>query len=391
MRDETAAEMSTEKVDLEVITKFVAAREKHPKAAAFALQAVARELLGESRMNICYRYRVPEREVEIWHNAEAGKAFYCGLMKCGMAWVCPLCSARLSEKRREILRAALDNSRDRFLPVMVSYTLQHTSKDRLKPLLAGMLDAYRNMRQTRLWRTYKDEYIVIGECRTLEITYGDNGFHPHFHVLMFLDIAILKFLQDGETYELEDRLYKPLRRHLSALWIESLAKMSLQALDGPSLHVRGDWETLDDYLTKSGSTLPKTAERWGVAEEMTKAQRKKARAGGLNVWDFLLLFYAGDTASGNRFREYYEATKGRSMMQWSPGLLARLQVAEQSEKEMLKQEPEAGDNLLMRIPWDIWKVVLAAGAEGRLLDEAASGEWVRVERFLQRLGVKALD
>jgi len=372
---------------LEVITKFVATREKHPKAAMFALQAVARELLGDSRLRICYRHKIPDRHVEIWHSQERKTAYYCGLMKCGMQWVCPLCSARLSEKRRAILRAALDNSRDRFVPVLVSYTVQHDPGDRLADLLAGMLAAYRRMRQSRFWRDLKEEYMIRGECRALEITHGDNGWHPHFHVLMMLDIGILAYLKVSDTtYDLE-RLYQSLTQQLTSEWIAHLEHFHLAAQRGPGLHVRGDWSTLDDYLTKSGTAMPAQAEKWGVAEEMTKSQRKHAQLGGVNVWDMLLLHYAGFRPYGQLFLEYYAATKGRSMLQWTPGMLAQLQVPDQTDQEMLDADPDPGDLLLIRLSEETWRQVLDRAAEGALLDAASTGEWDRVIDFLRTAGI----
>lgn len=375
---------------LEVITKFVAAREKHPKAAMFALQAVSRSLLGDSRIKICYRYRIPDRNVEVWHNGKRSSAYYTGLMKCGLQWVCPLCSSRLSEKRREILRQALDNSRAKFVPVMVSYTCQHNQSDRLLVLLTKMLAAYRRMRQSRAWRTIKEEFLIVGECRTMEITHGDNGWHPHFHVLMFLDIAILPYVKDGETYPMETNLYEPIKRHITREWLEHLRHFGLDGQEGPALHVRGDWASLDDYLTKQGSAMPKQADKWGVAEEMSKAQRKKSRAGGVNVWDMLILHYAGVKPYGQLFLEYFEATKGKSMMQWSPGLLARLNVTEQNEDDMLQQEPEPGDLLLVSLSSEQWRVVLDAAAEGQLLDVAATGDYEKVATFLSQINAPML-
>ena len=370
---------------LEVLTKFVAAREKHPRAAMFALQAVARELLGDSRMKICYRYRIPDRDVEIWHSRERKTAYYQGLMKCGLQWVCPLCSARISEKRRISLREALDNCRAEFVPVMASYTVQHNAGDRLASLLNGMLSAYRKMRGTRFWRTLKEEYMIFGECRALEITHGENGWHPHFHVLMFLRTEILPYMKNGNVYDLEGYLYEPLRIQLTSEWIGALGKHNLNAQDGPGLHVRGDFSTIDDYLTKMGTCLPKQIKRWGVAEELTKSNRKTALAGSVNVWDMLLLHYAGVPLYGALFVEYFRATSGKSGMQWTPGMLKALQVTQQSDDELLAADQEPGDTLLLALSSDQWRQVLDAGAAGALLDAAASGDYAQVDTFLGKL------
>lgn len=380
--------MSAAITHLEKITKFVYAREKFPRAAMFALQAVARETLGENRMTICYRYKIPEKHVEIWHSPIRQTAYYTGLMKCGMQWVCPLCSARLSEKRRDVLTKALDNSRDRYIPIMVTYTAQHDAGMRLSTLLNGMLEAYRKMRQSRTWKLYKEEYMIVGEVRALEITHGSAGWHPHFHTLMFLDIALLKIVGENGRYNLAASVYDPLRAHLTPEWIAALEKCGLTALDGPGLHVRGDWDQLDDYLTKSGSAMPKQAEKWTVATELTKSNRKKSRGDNLNVWDFLLMIYAGETRYVRLFKEYFQATKGKSQMQWTPGMLAKLEVESQSDDQLLDDQPDQADHILMRLSADHWRAILDSGAEGRLLDESAGGNWERIAAFLARIGVQ---
>lgn len=370
------------------IQKFISSQERFPRAAIFALQAVAREILGDSRMGICCRYRSPGSEVSIWHNREAERAYYCGLMRCGMAWVCPLCSSRLSEKRRIELRAALDNARDLYLPVFVTYTLQHSRADRLDKLVEAMTFAYRSMRQQRLWRVLKEEYMIAGEVRTFEITHGDSGWHPHFHTLIFLEIKILDLLKEGHTWNLDRDLHEPLRNHLTPMWIAALQKVGYTAQDGPGLHVRGEWSQLDDYMTKGANCLPKVGDKWTAAEEMTKQQRKRSRGDSINVWDMLLRHYAGMPGYDRLFLEFYHATKGRSMMQWTPGMLSRLKVDHASDETITQQvEPDQRDVLLLMLPVEVWRLVLEREAQGRLLDESAKGNVAAIVQFLERIGV----
>jgi len=202
---------------------------------------------------------------------------------------------------------------------------------------------------------------------------------------MFVDIAILEYIKDGAKFDL-DRLYQSLAQQLTPEWIKALQHYGQTAQAGPALHVRGDWDTLDEYLTKAGSAMPRQAEKWGVAEEMTKAGRKRAYNGSVNVWDMLLLQYAGDHRYGRLFLEYYHATKGRSAMQWTPGLLAKLQISEVSDTEAIENEAEPGDTLLISLTSDAWRIILDCGAEGALLDVAASGDFEPVADFLQKLG-----
>jgi len=53
----------------------------------YALQSVVRDILPNSRTAKCHRYRAPKREIEVWRGVSAGvagKAFYKGLLVCGL-------------------------------------------------------------------------------------------------------------------------------------------------------------------------------------------------------------------------------------------------------------------------------------------------------------------
>ncbi len=367
--------MAIETTPLEYITKFVAAREEKPRWALFALKSAAQELLPDNRIKICFHHRLPEHiDVEIWYNAERGNAHYRGLMKCGQGWICPVCAQRLALVRRAQLRLAMDNARTLYLPLLVTYTCQHRRGEPLARVLGGMLDAYRQMRQQRLWRTYKDEYLIQGETRAMEITYGDNGWHPHFHVILWLSIDALGLIKtDAGDYRLTD-ITDALENHLTSMWIHHLETNGLTGLRGPALNIRSGWDTLDDYVTKSGRVLPASGEKWGIAEEATMSQLKKSHADGKTPWDLLIESFCGVPEAGALFVEYARSIKGRSGLQWSPGLKARLGVDTDEDAEVLSDEEYPGDILLLALSVDEWRAVVNTQAVGILLDTASAGD-----------------
>jgi hypothetical protein len=380
---------------LEYITKFVAMREKSPKMARFWLQAASRSLLPDGRIHVCYRHRLPMREtVDLKHSPSKQNAFYCGLMKCGLAWVCPLCAVRLSEQRREMLTIALDNARSIFLPVMVTYTVRHNASQRLADLLGGMLAAYRRMRQSRAWRTLKDEFMVEGEIRTVEITYGDDGWHPHFHVVLFMTIDILHFARQtrqnaqgeaiGVDYDL-NHIRTALEGHIVPMWLDALRFYGLDALAERALRVTSDYDELSGYVTKFGSELPESDRKWTLAEEATKGSSKKARSdNNLGVWEILLYAGIGVKRFEALFLEYASATQGKSGLQWTPGLRERLGV-EDTEGKILHDESEPDEVLLAQFDYQQWQLILRHNAAGRILDIAATGDDERVYKFLDGL------
>jgi hypothetical protein len=373
-------------IDLEVLTAFVAAREKKPRAALFALQSVAQCLLPDERINICFRYLTPQREtVEVWYSAEKARAYYRNLMKCGLGWVCPLCAQRLSEIRRSMITSALDNTRTKYLPIMVTYTARHTIHDSLSDTLKTMTSAYRRMRQQRLWRLYKDEYMVRGETRAVEITYGANGWHPHFHVILWLDIAMLKVCErEGGVFDLS-MIAGPLERHLFTMWSDSLSAVGGSTQEGVGLRVSMERGDLSAYTTKYGEVLPKDTSKWTLAHELTKGSSKKLHIGGRTVWDLLLEFYAGSAQSGRLFQEYHKATRGMSQLQFTPGLKHELGIMDIDDSQVLDDEMTEAEIMLLSIPREQWRLILARGAQGILLDIASQGSTDALRHFLAKL------
>lgn len=381
--------MTTTAGSLELLTKFVAARENKPKWAIFALKSEVAELLPDNRVKICYHHRVPAKDnVEVWYSTEKARAFYRNLMKCGQVWICPVCATRIAEIRRVMLRDAIDNNNTHYLPVLVTYTAQHYRQP-LAALLDRMIAAYRDMHQQRIWRTYKEEYLIVGEIRTVEITWNTSGWHPHFHVIMFLDLEILKYIKNENDDYAVDQLCAALETHLTELWIDALHKNKLSAERGPALNVRTGWDLLDEYVTKNGTVLPKNTKKWTMAEEMTKSQFKKAHLEGKTPWDLLIEAFCGIEGSGELFVEYATATKGKSSLQWTPGLKAKLGIGVDDEAETVADETTIDEILLMSLDIDTWRDVVETQAIGVLLDAANTGDPTKMQTVLDEVSRRA--
>lgn len=74
----------------------------------FALQSAARRILPKSRTAKCLRLRrFDKAEIEVWRAKQHGTAHYGGLQTCASVWACPVCSAKISERRRAELLAAM--------------------------------------------------------------------------------------------------------------------------------------------------------------------------------------------------------------------------------------------------------------------------------------------
>ena len=67
----------------------------------FALQSVARDILPDSRTAKCLRIRAHDKDVQVWKSKNHKTASYGGLQTCGSVWTCPVCGAKVVERRRE--------------------------------------------------------------------------------------------------------------------------------------------------------------------------------------------------------------------------------------------------------------------------------------------------
>ena len=104
----------------------------------FALQAVARDLLPNSRIALCLRARVSAQlGVQVWKSKEHKTAHYGGLQTCGSVWGCPVCNPKITERRKLEVKQAMDMHRAQGGEVhLLTLTTPHTRHDRLDEFTA---------------------------------------------------------------------------------------------------------------------------------------------------------------------------------------------------------------------------------------------------------------
>jgi hypothetical protein len=122
--------------------------------------------------------------VDVFYSPKHKSASLGGVAVCGSVWQCPVCAAKISERRRVELQAAVDAHTG--LVFLATFTVQHSDQDALEALLDDLLKASYKLRTGKAWTLFKQRYGVVGSIRALEVTYGAHGFHPHLHVLFFV-------------------------------------------------------------------------------------------------------------------------------------------------------------------------------------------------------------
>lgn len=338
------------------------------KCERFALQSVARKFLPKTRTDKCLRLRQKGQQIQIWQSVEFQTTTYAGLQTCGSVWACPVCSAKISERRRVELLAAMDAHKAAGGAVsMLTMTTRHGRRDDLVQLLDQQATALKYFNKDFSVRKVFDEMGVIGQVRALEVTHGrkslkNNGWHPHYHILKFgTFVPSLTQLADWE-----ERLFDR--------WVSCCLRAGLGAPTrehGLKLH--------------DGSRAALYATKWGLDREMTSGHTKKALHGE-TPFDLLRAHFANDADEqcGPLFREFAEAFKGKRQLHWSKGLKRRFAVAEVSDEELAeKQDDDA--RLLGIVTLEQWRNVLRVEGRGVLLQVAASGGWEAVQIYLDGL------
>ena len=213
-------------------------------------------------------------------------------MQCQHIWSCPTCSLLKRAKFAERLCRAMKNAGGRWQ--MITVTLRHKKAMPLAETRKVLSDCWRRTRQggavQRVW-----ERNVQASARVLEVTHGQNGWHPHMHVLLH-----------GQGWHTWDRL------ELADRW----RRIVVQRCGGdmaPSAERGIRWSGSIDATSESerGQYLAK------VGLEIASIG-KLGRGGSRNPWQIAEAAAGADGASLALWREYVGATRGVRMFWLDP-------------------------------------------------------------------------
>jgi hypothetical protein len=149
------------------------------------LHRLARALMPRERLAACgvvLRYGASGVVVR---RLPDGRAAYSGLYRCGDFWRCPSCRVTLGIRRARQIETALRQHVDAGgSALLATYTVPHARDESLPVVLARLAGTWRRYAKSAL-RDVVGRYYV-GAVRALEVTHGVSGWHPHYHVLVFV-------------------------------------------------------------------------------------------------------------------------------------------------------------------------------------------------------------
>lgn len=336
----------------------------------FYLQSLARELLPGEKVGECMRTIAPYKSnVEITKRVGARRAHYRNLVVCSRIWQCAVCASTITEKRRLELTDALAKSE--LFPVLLTYTLQHKKSDPLKESLSALLSAYRSLKSGRNWQEFTEEYSWVGSVRSLEVTHGANGWHPHVHELALLRIPITGAIEHGMSAFLKER------------WRDMVNQKGYGASLQHGADVRTEDHEIREYVAKFGK-LPEGT-RWTVEHEVTKSPSKRGKLKGNTPMQLLWDYGQGDKRAGVLFIEYTRAFKGRNQLVWSRGLRAQLGLMENLSDEDITQNEAENGHVLATLSRSDWKQILSLKHRAQLIEFASTHSEAELADYLNEI------
>lgn len=325
------------------------------------LQSISRRLLPKEAVAKCNHHMIPiQSQVLIHENQQkdGNRRFYSGLQICGSVWACPICAAKVTERRRQELEKAIREAKEKGLHIyFATYTFSHHKKESLEDNLSRFKDARHAVKSGRWAKEHKEKYGIVGSIEVLEVTYGhnSNGWHPHTHELIFTEKEVN--LADFE-------------RDIRLKWKAEAAKHGLTMNDHGFVLAKTEG-AIADYIAKFGKEPYDSNHVWGPEAELTKGHLKKGRGPEedehLTPFGILNAIDNGHEELEPVFQEYALAFKGRQQLRWSPGLKKRLQVEEKSDEE-LAQEKQENATAILSIERPAWKIVRGNDYKAELLE-----------------------
>ena len=265
--------------------------------------------------------------------SKAGRAHYVGLVVCAKPFTCPVCAPKIQERRRQEIAQAFDWSYENgHKVIMVTFTFPHNAWQKLEDLLVAQTDAYTKLRAGNPWKRLKDSIGYVGLIRSLEVTHGKNGWHPHTHEAWIVS-------KDTDVTALREKLAE---RWLSCCIKAGLVSSDLQVQSSflvHSVHITDNCST-SDYLAKQDDSR-----HWGADREIASGAAKQGIAKGSHPFQFLENYRTGDrkTAiqSARLYIEFLDAMRRKAQVFWSRGLKEKVGVDVLSDDEAAD---ESGDD-----------------------------------------------
>jgi len=256
---------------------------------------------------------------------------------------------------------------------MLSLTVRHEMGEDLADLRRRLALAWRAMVTGAPWRRFKARCGVVGTVRSLELTHGRHGYHPHLHVLLLFSSAeqTEAFAKNAADW-LAERWAAMVHRHIDGCRDcagQRCERRKHEPLPGVGLVVSRCPRVGASYISKLGL-------------EVSDPGRKRGRRGGRTPVQI-----AADAVDQSRpaarrardaglWRYYCKTMRGANQLTWSRGLKARYAIEERADWDLSAEEEAPAESVrIASVTPPQWRAVrglkVGANAAPYALIEAA--------------------
>ena len=320
----------------------------------------------------CHRITI-RREVGIYLSNEHEKTFYVGLAQCGSVWACPICAAKIQERRaieiRSMFEWAYKNKAHQVL--MLTLTFPHKVSDELSETTKKHAEALEYFRSGKSYKNFRQKNEYVGMIKGTEITYGKNGWHLHTH-----DLYIVK-------YHLTEQEKLNIIKYINDRWLNCCIKAGLVDVNNAdqvrsfkkhSINIIFQAKS-SDYINKIQET-----QNWGADREIAKSNSKFAKKVGMTPFQILAKSEKKQQYK-ELFLEYVLCMKHKPQIFWSKGLKNLIGIDEKSDQELLEEQEDTAQ-LIVSIPArPHWRAVAMQNAQGELLNIAQTEGFAGVQEW----------
>lgn len=339
----------------------------------YALQSASRKVLKDStvkRVNNCLRVRQKNADITIYRSIDHKTCSYGGLQTCASVWACPVCAAKISERRKhELSRAIEQHTVNGGEVLLLTLTTPHYHHNKLSEILESQKKALYYFNSGKVASEFNSSIGLIGSIRALEVTHGrlrenNNGWHPHYHILLFAKSGL----------DLDD-----LKRSFYDRWLKACIRAKMPSLP----------DFLHGVSIDNGQKASSYVSKWGLESEMTKGHIKKSNKGETPFDLLRAVLTDNDKQAAALFREFAETFKGKSQLHWSRGLKAKFDLQDVTDETLSEQIDDDAMKLGI-IELEDWQLILKLDFRGELLEVAKKG-FNSVLEFIGQLKIENIN
>lgn len=231
-----------------------------------------------------------------------------------------------------------------------------------------MTGAMNHLFQGSGWNRRRQRFGAVGSVRAVEVTHGENGWHPHVHAAL---------LFESEPTDLEE--------WLAERWAHIVSREGFGTINHHGVDVQ------PIIASGTGNYLAKIDGGWGAGLELARGDIKRSAPVEL-LRDYV---QTGSRRSAALWQEYEEATRGKRAIRLSPGLRARFLGTDEGLSDVEAAEAEGLDLPYCEVDYDAddWRWLTLSGEVAQELNkvEQLTALWLLMSINPQPLEVRCVE